>query len=164
MNKILLGLGSNLGDRRDNLRAAVEMLGREMAVVRVSSFYESPAWGYESDEEYLNIVLLATTQLNAKELLDFVLATEKHLGRVRRLEDPRYVNRSIDIDILDYNEERINQKELEVPHPRMHERAFVMLPLLEVLPHYDERDKLNVVKKWLERDLKRTDCVKKEPF
>jgi 2-amino-4-hydroxy-6-hydroxymethyldihydropteridine diphosphokinase len=124
-----LGLGSNLGDRMANLRRAVALLNREgVRVVRSSRVYETDPVG-PPQPEYLNAVIEAETALVPHDLLRACLAVEQTMGRVRA---ERWGPRLIDVDVLTYGDERIDDPDLMVPHPRMHERAFVLAPLLEL--------------------------------
>jgi len=128
-----LGLGSNLGDPKTNLEDAVRRLeGSEgITVVARSSDYRTPPWGPVPQDDYLNICLVVDTTLSARELLKRCLEIEIELGRIR---DVRWGPRTIDIDLLIYGTESIGQADLEVPHPRMAERAFVLIPLSEIWP------------------------------
>jgi 2-amino-4-hydroxy-6-hydroxymethyldihydropteridine diphosphokinase len=125
-----LGLGSNLGDRLANLQHAVHRLGRAegVRVLRSSRVYETDPVG-PPQPDYLNAVVEVETDLSARELLRTCLGVEVELGRVR---DERWGPRTIDIDVLSYGDERVDEPDLVVPHPRMHERAFVLVPLAEL--------------------------------
>ncbi|MEX0834122.1 MAG: 2-amino-4-hydroxy-6-hydroxymethyldihydropteridine diphosphokinase [Actinomycetota bacterium] len=129
--KACLGLGSNLGDRLANLQAAADQLRVTpgIRIVRSSRVYETDPVGGPQQPDYLNAVIEAETDLSAHELLAACRRVEDGLGRERgELWGPR----TIDIDILTYGREEIADDELTVPHPRMHERAFVLIPLLEL--------------------------------
>jgi 2-amino-4-hydroxy-6-hydroxymethyldihydropteridine diphosphokinase len=128
-----LGLGSNLGDRAGNLQAAVDVLDAEtgVKVVASSSVWETDPVGGPSQPDYLNAVIGVETDLAPHDLLSACQRTETALGRVR---DVRWGPRTIDIDILLLDELVIDDADLTVPHPRMSERAFVLLPLLELTP------------------------------
>jgi 2-amino-4-hydroxy-6-hydroxymethyldihydropteridine diphosphokinase len=130
--RAFLGLGSNLGDRLANLRRAVELLDAtpEITVVRTSSVYETAPVGLPQPD-YLNAVAEVRTSLTARALLDAALEVERALGRVRA---ERWGPRTVDVDVLTYGDEHIEEPGLSVPHPRMHERAFVLIPLLELEP------------------------------
>jgi 2-amino-4-hydroxy-6-hydroxymethyldihydropteridine diphosphokinase len=127
-----LGLGSNLGDRSENLRRAVALLGARdgVAVVRTSSVYETAPVG-PSQPDFLNAVAEVDTTLSPRDLLEACLGVEEEMGRVRR---ERWGPRVIDVDLLLYGDERVDEPDLVVPHPRMHERAFVLVPLAELAP------------------------------
>lgn len=128
--RAFLGLGSNLGDRLDNLRVAVQLLAARpgVRIVASSRVYETAPVG-PPQPHFLNAVIQADVGLSPRELLRACLEVEDELGRVR-LE--RWGPRTIDIDVLSLGSETIDERGLEVPHPRMHERAFVLVPLLEL--------------------------------
>jgi 2-amino-4-hydroxy-6-hydroxymethyldihydropteridine diphosphokinase len=128
--RAFLGLGSNLGDREANLRTAVERLGERGArVTRSSRVYETEPVGGPPQPDYLNAVVEAETGLDPSDLLGACRAVEDSLGRERT---ERWGPRTIDVDVLTYGRDEIDQPGLQVPHPRMHERAFVLVPLLEL--------------------------------
>jgi 2-amino-4-hydroxy-6-hydroxymethyldihydropteridine diphosphokinase len=130
VTRAYLALGSNLGDRLTNLRRAVALLGqRGMTVVRSSRVYETEPVGGPAQPDYLNAVVEVDTELGSEDLLQACLAVEDALGRVRA---ERWGPRVIDVDVLTYGRDRIDQPDLVVPHPRMHERGFVLVPLLEL--------------------------------
>src|SRR6266542_2170675 len=128
--RAFLGLGSNLGDRLGALRAAVDLLAAVpgVRVVRSSRVYETEPVG-PRQPDYLNAVVEVATVLSPRELLDACLEVERRLGRVRR---ERWGPRTIDVDVLTYGDREVDEPGLEVPHPRMHERGFVLAPLLEL--------------------------------
>ncbi len=128
-----LGLGSNLGDREGHLQRAVAILDtiEGIEVERISSWYETAPVGKTSQGWFLNGVARIKTSMSPRELLLTVLAVEQRLGRVRR---ERWGPRNIDIDILLYDNLTINEPDLQIPHPRMQERAFVLVPLAEIAP------------------------------
>jgi 2-amino-4-hydroxy-6-hydroxymethyldihydropteridine diphosphokinase len=129
-DRIYLGLGSNVGDRLANLTRAVEELGERGARVRRSSrVYETDPVGGPEQPDFLNAVVEVATDLQPHELLEVCLAVETDLGRVR---GEKWGPRTIDIDLLAYGDRSVGEPDLEVPHPRMHERAFVLVPLLEL--------------------------------
>lgn len=126
-----LSLGSNVGDREQYLKDAVKLLNdhHEIEVTRVSSIYGTDPVGFTEQGEFLNLVVEIRTSLPAETLLRQCLQVEKDLGREREF---RWGPRIIDLDILLYNHENIETEELMVPHPRMHERSFVLVPLTEL--------------------------------
>jgi 2-amino-4-hydroxy-6-hydroxymethyldihydropteridine diphosphokinase len=138
---VLLGLGANLGDAMATLAAAVELIGEVAGVVveEVSSVYETPAWPPADDPrhvpqaDYLNLVVRARARRSPDELLPELLELERLLGRDRSHEQ-RWGPRPIDIDLLVHGDEQRDRPELHVPHPRLRERAFVLVPMLEVWP------------------------------
>jgi 2-amino-4-hydroxy-6-hydroxymethyldihydropteridine diphosphokinase len=131
MKNVFLGLGTNLGDRKANLEMAITFIVKSIGnITDTSSVYETEPWGFTAQEQFLNMVLKIETGLSPKELLDKLLAVESLLGRKRG--EKHYSSRVIDIDILLYNNEIIRDGNLEIPHPRMHQRKFVMVPLCEI--------------------------------
>jgi 2-amino-4-hydroxy-6-hydroxymethyldihydropteridine diphosphokinase len=133
MSRTYIGLGSNLGNRESNLREAVKAIGSSAGrVVACSSVYETEAWGFTSSNMFLNMVLITDTHLLPGELLKEIMKIESHLGRKRSQE--RYASRTIDIDILLYNNDIINDHDLVIPHPLMHKRKFVLVPFCEIAP------------------------------
>ena len=132
MTLAYLGLGSNLGDRLAHLRRAVALLEkRGVRVLRSSRVYETDPVGGPSQPDYLNAVVEVETDGAARDLLGVCLSVEEALGRER---DERWGPRNIDVDVLTFGDETIDEPDLTVPHPRMHERAFVLIPLLELDP------------------------------
>lgn len=129
MTRAYVGLGANLGDREAAIRAAARLIG----AVRLSRIRETEPWGYADQPRYLNAVAEIETELTPRELLDRLLAVERELGR-RRGTGPRYGPRTIDLDLLLYGEETVDEPGLTVPHPRLHERRFVLEPLAELAP------------------------------
>jgi 2-amino-4-hydroxy-6-hydroxymethyldihydropteridine diphosphokinase len=129
-----LGLGANLGDRDATIRSAVELLGRDggVDVVRVSTLRETDPVGLVDQPRFLNGVAVVETELSPRELLDRLLAVERELGRTRT--GPRYGPRTIDLDLLVYGDETVDEPGLTVPHPRLAERQFALEPLAEVEP------------------------------
>lgn len=133
MNRAYIALGSNIAPRMDYLRQAIEAIGdvKWMSVVKKSSIYETEPVGYENQENFLNQVIEITTQYSPLELLDACQLIENKLGRER---DIKWGPRTIDLDILLYNQESIVTNQLIIPHPRMDSRAFVLVPLAELNP------------------------------
>jgi 2-amino-4-hydroxy-6-hydroxymethyldihydropteridine diphosphokinase len=130
-----IGLGANLGDREGALRRALELLDAEpgVSVAAVSSFRETDPVGYLDQPRFVNGACAVETVLSPRELLDRLLAVEARLGRVRG-EGPRFGPRAIDLDLLLYGAERVDEPGLTVPHPRLAERRFVLEPLVELDP------------------------------
>jgi 2-amino-4-hydroxy-6-hydroxymethyldihydropteridine diphosphokinase len=129
VTRAYVGLGSNLGDREQAIRQAAERIG----AVRLSGIRETEPWGYADQPDFLNAVAEVETELGPRELLDFLLGVEHDLGR-ERAAGPRYGPRTIDLDLLLYDEEAIEEPGLTVPHPRLQERRFVLEPLVELDP------------------------------
>lgn len=132
MGQIYLSLGSNVGDRATNIARALEDLSRRgVRITRESSMYETEPVEFREQDWFLNSVAEAETDLSPPELMNAILAVERTLGRERRIpKGPRI----IDIDILLYGEEVIRTPEVEIPHPRMAARRFVLVPLAEIAP------------------------------
>ncbi|MBM6616077.1 2-amino-4-hydroxy-6-hydroxymethyldihydropteridine diphosphokinase [Bacillus suaedaesalsae] len=132
-NRAFIGLGSNIQDRLGFLRIAIQTLSEhpEIQVVNYSSIYDTDPVGYTDQDSFLNMVVEINTNLPPDELLKTILEVERQLGRKREL---KWGPRTLDLDILMYNQENIEDEELIVPHPRMSERAFVMIPLMEIDP------------------------------
>ncbi len=129
--EIYLGLGSNLGNRMGNLKSAVQRLSEKVTITQASSVYETEPVYYREQPMFLNAVLKGVTALAPLELLRFVKRIESDLGRRPGL---RNAPRIIDIDILFYGKRTMQTKELTIPHPRIAERAFVLIPLAEIAP------------------------------
>ncbi len=133
-----LCLGSNLGDKLGNIQQAVRMLTQTsmVTVVRSSAFYETEPWGNKELDWFVNAVIEVKTKLSPRELLDLCKNTEIQMGR-KKTESKNYEPRNIDIDILFYGDLIINEPDLIIPHPHLHERAFAIVPLLELIPDYE---------------------------
>jgi len=134
MNQVYLQLGSNMGERYQYLSSAISLIEEKIGVVEsASKIYESTPWRIDGQENYLNQVLLVKSNLSSLGVLHEALQIENALGRVR-LE--KWGERIIDVDIIFYNDEMIETAELCVPHKHMHERLFVLLPLVEIAPDF----------------------------
>ena len=152
-HKVYLGLGTNLGDREANIRQAIRLIGERVgAVVRQSSLIETEPWGFESPNKFLNAVILCETERTPREVLRLTQKIERDMGRTHKSlaisdwpladsskpkaqsQKPKanYKDRPIDIDILLYDDITIDEPDLKIPHPLMHERDFVMIPLGEI--------------------------------
>lgn len=130
-NQVVLSLGSNQGDRLEKLQGAIDLIHKNIGtVIQVSKLYETPAWGFESAAFY-NCALLLHTSFSAEKILEKILETEKQLGRIRE-DQEGYQARTIDIDIIAFNEEIIEKLHLHVPHPQMQHRLFVLLPMADL--------------------------------
>ncbi len=130
---VYLALGTNLGDREDNLRQAKELLGPKVQILRESGIYTTPPWGYTDQPEFLNQVIEVDTLLHPLPLLHRLKEIEKDMGRVETF---RNGPRLIDLDILFYGHEIFNGRLIQIPHPRLQERAFVLVPLDEIAPDF----------------------------
>jgi 2-amino-4-hydroxy-6-hydroxymethyldihydropteridine diphosphokinase len=134
MAEVYLALGSNLGDRADNLaRGKIALVQHAIRLVAQSAIYETEPWGPVPQGRYLNQVVRATTKLAPRSVLTAALAIERTHGRDRG-EEVRFGPRTLDIDILVYEDLTIREADLEIPHPRLLERAFVLVPLAEIAP------------------------------
>jgi 2-amino-4-hydroxy-6-hydroxymethyldihydropteridine diphosphokinase len=132
MNEVYLLTGGNINDRVLYLSKAKEEIRKRCGtILKESSIYETAAWGKEDQDSFLNQVLKVQTELDAEEMLKTILSIEESLGRKR---DIKYGARTIDIDILFFNDEIINEEGLKVPHPQMQNRRFVLVPLNEIAP------------------------------
>lgn len=136
MNDVYLSIGTNIGEREDNLRRAVRLLAEQVKVETVSAVYETAAVGFTDQADFLNITVHVKTALSPLAMLDVCQAIENELGRVRTV---RWGPRVIDLDILLYNNENMNTERLILPHPRMYERAFVLIPLFDVVATQSEQ-------------------------
>ena len=134
MALVYLGLGTNLGDKELNLNTAVQRLSIEVgSVVRLSSFITSDSWGYDSENEFLNAVVLVDTILSPLSVLEKTQSIEQSMGRTATT-STGYHDRPIDIDILVYDNLILDSQELKIPHPLMTKRNFVLIPLAEIAP------------------------------
>lgn len=132
--KIFLHTGSNRGDRRDNLREAAELISAEIGpVTKASKVYRTQAWGVADQPDFLNQAMEVETSLEPLALLDKVLAIEAQMGRKRIR---KWGQRLIDIDILFYGDQVLKTERLTIPHPYLHHRNFVLVPMLEIAPEW----------------------------
>jgi 2-amino-4-hydroxy-6-hydroxymethyldihydropteridine diphosphokinase len=131
--RVALGLGSNVGDRRDHLETALRRLRERLEVVSVSRFVASGPVGGPPQGEYLNAAVVAETELPPRALLELAHDLEDAAGRRR---DVRWGPRTLDIDLLLYGDEVVSDADLVIPHPRLHERGFVLEPLAEIAPDW----------------------------
>jgi 2-amino-4-hydroxy-6-hydroxymethyldihydropteridine pyrophosphokinase len=131
MEIVFLGIGTNLGNRENNLEQAIarieEYIGR---ILKSSSIYETEPWGFQAKDEFLNMVVKVETTLTPSGLLGRILMIESLLGRVRG--QKQYISRLIDIDILLYEDLIVDEESLKIPHPLLQERKFVLVPLCEI--------------------------------
>ena len=146
-HKVYLSLGSNIGDRRANLKEAVGLLDEAgIKVVKISSVYETDPVGYLDQERFLNIACSAETEHSPESLLVAVKGIEDHMGRQKTV---RFGPRNIDIDIIYYDDVTMSTKDLIIPHARMHERAFVLVPLFEIAGDFMDPVRKKTVKELL---------------
>ncbi len=129
---IFLLLGTNLGNKAQNLKDAIRFLAeKEVQTIRQSAVVETPPWGFESTESFYNQVIQVTYSSTPESLLQLVLAVEQEMGRERK-QGARYSDRLIDIDILLFGNTTVDNASLTIPHPRMHERRFTLFPLSQI--------------------------------
>ena len=132
-NYVFLGLGSNLGERELYLNNAVGLIGRSIGFIsEKSGIYETEPWGFQSENNFLNMVIKIHTELKPHDLLKQIQGIEDKLGRVRNAK--QYASRTIDIDILFYANRIIERPDLTIPHPLIQDRKFVLVPLCEIAP------------------------------
>jgi 2-amino-4-hydroxy-6-hydroxymethyldihydropteridine diphosphokinase len=133
MKKVFLGIGTNLGERETNLKDTLVGIENNIGhVIKVSSLYETEPWGFKSENQFLNMVVEAETKLTPSGVLGAALMIESFLGRTRG--EKQYSSRIIDIDILLYEDMIVDEVSLKIPHPLLHERRFVLVPLCELDP------------------------------
>lgn len=133
MVKAFIAFGSNRGNREENIDRALTLLKKRCTIIKKSSVHETTPVGYTDQRNFLNGVLMVETALSPEELLHFLQKIEKMLGRIRRIKNGP---RTIDLDILFYNDVIIDTEDLTVPHPRIHKRLFVLEPLSEIAPGF----------------------------
>ena len=149
-HQVYLGLGSNLGDKEWNLSEAIRLIGEKVGeVLRQSSFIETEPWGFESENRFLNAVILCQTEKTPREVLTLTQQIERDLGKCKehatqrsqivnskssnsKSSNCKYADRPIDIDILLYDDWTVDEPDLKIPHPLMHQRDFVMIPLKQI--------------------------------
>ena len=136
MVSAIVGIGSNLGDSERLIARAISMIDKEVgSVIRYSSLYKTPPWGFDSDQNFINAVVEVRTEKSAENTLQTLLSIESKLGR-KRDNSEGYSSRLMDLDLLDYGGEIINRENLQTPHPLLHRRAFVLVPLNEIKPNW----------------------------
>ncbi|MBR6853166.1 MAG: 2-amino-4-hydroxy-6-hydroxymethyldihydropteridine diphosphokinase [Prevotella sp.] len=133
LHRVFLGLGSNLGEKEENIHKAIKLIGERVGlVVRQSSLISTEPWGFESENTFVNAVILCETDLTPRQLLGATQKIEREMGRQKKSTDGGYSDRCIDIDILLYDDLRVDEPDLQIPHPLMLKRDFVMIPLREI--------------------------------
>jgi 2-amino-4-hydroxy-6-hydroxymethyldihydropteridine diphosphokinase len=148
-HQLYLGLGSNLGDRERNLTETIRLIGERIGeVVRQSSFIETEPWGFQSDNCFMNAVILCLTEKKPREVLALTQQIERDMGKCKehatqrsqivngKSSNCKYADRPIDIDILLYDDWTVDEPDLKIPHPLMHQRDFVMIPLKQITNTY----------------------------
>ena len=135
MAKVYVGLGTNLGDKEQNLKVAVQKIEEQIGkVVSLSAFYATAPWGFSSEHTFLNAAACVETLLPPLSVLHLTQEIEREIGRTHKSVGGVYSDRVIDIDLLLYGDRVLDTPELKLPHPLMHERRFVMEPLVEIAP------------------------------
>lgn len=155
-NTVYLSIGSNLGKRLKNLQRALFLLEKEVgSILAISKVYQCLAWGFDADD-FLNVCLAIETDMHPKILLNRILSIEKKMGR-ERIIDTGYQSRNIDIDILYYNNDVLTSETLTIPHPKLHERRFVLRPLSDIAPQFYHpilgRDTRNLLQQCKDKDI-----------
>lgn len=131
LNEVYILIGGNLGNREKVFSEAKELIKQEIGeIIKTSSIYETQPWGFNSDQSFLNQVIVVETLKSAIKTLKLLLDIEKRMGRIRTLDN--YESRPLDLDILFYNNSIIDNQQLQVPHPRLHRRMFTLIPLNEI--------------------------------
>lgn len=133
LNRVFLGLGSNVGNRQKNLEEAIKILSQYIEITKKSKIYETKPVGVENQPDFLNMAIMGDTELDHLTLFKFIKDTEKKVGRIERY---RWGPREIDIDILFFNDLIYESNFLQIPHPRLHERDFVLKPLMDLEPKF----------------------------
>jgi 2-amino-4-hydroxy-6-hydroxymethyldihydropteridine diphosphokinase len=135
IHTVYLGLGSNIGNRKRMIAQAIENINKQVGVVvRQSALYETKPWGFESPNDFINAAICCETELAPRALMRKLQSIEQQMGRVGKTIGEQYQDRVIDIDILLYDDIKVNEPDLKIPHPYMREREFVMIPLKEIFP------------------------------
>jgi len=135
MNTVILSLGTNQGNKLENLNIAIKKLSLLGEILTVSSIYQTPPWGFKSDDFY-NMALSLKTEIEAEQLIEKLQAIETSLGREKKQASEGYQARPLDIDIIFYNNDILDSKNLTIPHPRMQERKFVLIPIIEIISNF----------------------------
>jgi len=134
-NKVFIELGGNLGDRLKNFTEAKKLIQLiDCKIIQQSSVFETPPWGFSADQNFYNQIIVVDTNLSADILLIELQKIEKNLGRIRGAAN--YESRTIDLDILFFNAEILAENNLIIPHPRLHLRKFVLVPMCEIAPDF----------------------------
>ena len=157
--RLYLSLGTNLGNKRENLTRAIELLSLALGkCIAVSQFIETAPWGFDSENSFLNCVAAFETALAPMQLLDMTESIERELGRTQKSNNGHYRDRIIDIDILLYGDNIIVSDRLTIPHPLMHKRDFVLEPLAEIAPETQHPVLHKSIKQLMEENKEQTLC------
>ena len=135
MHKVFLGIGGNIGDKQLNFTKVAHLANDRLGnIIKKSSIYETPPWGFLSEDHFWNQVFLIETEINPENLLEEIREIEAEF--VRKRESDRYVSREMDIDILYFDDIYVETEKLVIPHPKLHNRKFVLVPLVEIAPDF----------------------------
>lgn len=135
LHKVYLGLGSNLGDREENIKKALSLLELRVGkILAVSAMYQTEPFGFESDNYFINSACILQTELKPLEVLEYTQVVERELGRKVKSSGNKYQDRIIDIDVLLYDDIIVEYPYFVLPHPHLHDRKFVLEPLAEIAP------------------------------
>ena len=135
MHKVFLGIGGNIGDKQLNFTKVAHLANDRLGnIIKKSSIYETPPWGFLSEDYFWNQVFLIETEINPENLLEEIREIEAEFGRKR--ESDRYSSREMDIDILYFDDIYVETEKLVIPHPKLHNRKFVLVPLVEIAPDF----------------------------
>jgi 2-amino-4-hydroxy-6-hydroxymethyldihydropteridine diphosphokinase len=137
---VFIGLGSNIGDKIKNIQMAIEEISKKNKIIQTSSFYKSPPWGFESTESFINAVIEIETNISPMELYNELKNIEEKLGR-KNIKSYQYEDRTIDLDILYFQDQIINNITIQIPHKSLHLRKFVLEPLYEIAPYLIDPEK-----------------------
>ena len=136
MAKVILSLGSNLHDKKQNLLNALKKIDNKIGkILKISSIYQTDPWGFDTENRFLNMAIMLETSLSPKGLLEELKSIEKSAGRTQKT-TTHYESRCLDIDIIFYNEEVYFDKDLQLPHKHAHKRKFVLIPVAEICPNF----------------------------
>lgn len=137
MATVFLGIGTNLGDKEENITQAVDHIADSIGhMVMVSSYFYSKPWGFESDNDFVNVVVMVESDFSPTSILHITQRIEEEMGREKKSVSDSYSDRIIDIDILYYDSLILNTPELKIPHPLLQERDFALFPLAEIAPDF----------------------------
>ncbi|TNE54506.1 MAG: 2-amino-4-hydroxy-6-hydroxymethyldihydropteridine diphosphokinase [Bacteroidetes bacterium] len=150
MRNLYLSLGTNLGDRIRNMEEAFGYLQRKGNIKRKSSFYQSESWGYQSKNHFVNCCLIWECELEPLEALEYLKWIEREMGRKYKATGEKYTDRSIDLDIIFVDQEKIDNDELKVPHVHYKQRRFVLEPLAEIAPEWTDPEDGKSMKEYLD--------------
>lgn len=155
MTVVYIGLGSNLGDKEYNIKKSIDLIKEKCKILEISQLYKTEPVGYKNQDKFLNCAIKIKTELKPIELLGFLQSIEKRLGRIITIKNGP---RTIDLDILFYDDKIIKTKNLTIPHSRLHQRLFVLEPLEDISPNFIHPVLRKSIKE-LVSDLRNAECV-----